>query len=83
MQAHQILLVMAVISFAATWHILTVLPDFMVRLCFFLLTHTFYRIEVRGADNLPREGAALLVCNHISFADPFLIGAAPRASFAF
>lgn len=75
MQAHQILLVMAVISFGATWHILTVLPDFMIRLCFFLLTHTFYRIEVRGADNLPRRGAALLVCNHTSFADPFLIGA--------
>jgi acyl-[acyl-carrier-protein]-phospholipid O-acyltransferase/long-chain-fatty-acid--[acyl-carrier-protein] ligase len=75
MQANQILLVMAAISFAATWHILTVLPDFMTRLCFFLLTHTFYRIEVRGAENLPRRGPALLVCNHISFADPFLIGA--------
>ena len=75
MQANQILLVMAVISFGATWHILTVLPDFMIRLCFFLLTHTFYRIEVRGAENLPRRGPALLVCNHISFADPFLIGA--------
>ena len=75
MQANQILLVMAVISFGATWHILTVLPDFMIRLCFFLLTHTFYRIEVRGAENLPRRGAALLVCNHTSFADPFLIGA--------
>ncbi len=75
MQANQILLVMAVISFGATWHILTVLPDFTIRLCFFLLTHTFYRIEVRGADNLPRRGSALLVCNHTSFADPFLIGA--------
>ncbi len=75
MQANQILLVMAVISFGATWHILMVLPDFMVRLCFFLLTHTFYRIEVRGGENLPRRGPALLVCNHISFADPFLIGA--------
>ena len=75
MQANEILLVMAVISFGATWHILTVLPDFMIRLCFFLLTHTFYRIEVRGAENLPRRGPALLVCNHTSFADPFLIGA--------
>jgi acyl-[acyl-carrier-protein]-phospholipid O-acyltransferase / long-chain-fatty-acid--[acyl-carrier-protein] ligase len=75
MQPNQILLVMAAISFGATWHILTVLPDFMIRLCFFLLTHTFYRIEVRGAENLPRRGPALLVCNHISFADPFLIGA--------
>jgi acyl-[acyl-carrier-protein]-phospholipid O-acyltransferase/long-chain-fatty-acid--[acyl-carrier-protein] ligase len=75
MHPNQVLLVMAVTSFGVTWHILTVLPDFTIRLCFFLLTHTFYRIEVRGADNLPRRGPALLVCNHISFADPFLIGA--------
>ncbi len=75
MQANQILLVMAVISFGATWHILTVLPDFMIRLCFFLLTHTFYSIDVQGRENLPRRGPALLVCNHTSFADPFLIGA--------
>jgi acyl-[acyl-carrier-protein]-phospholipid O-acyltransferase/long-chain-fatty-acid--[acyl-carrier-protein] ligase len=75
MQANQILLVMAVISFGATWHILTVLPDFLIRLCFFLLTHTFYRIEIRGGENLPHRGPALLVCNHTSFIDPFLIGA--------
>jgi acyl-[acyl-carrier-protein]-phospholipid O-acyltransferase/long-chain-fatty-acid--[acyl-carrier-protein] ligase len=72
---HQILLVMAVISFSATAYILTVLPDFMVRLCLWLLTHTFYRIEVEGREHLPKGGPALLVCNHISFVDPFLIGA--------
>jgi acyl-[acyl-carrier-protein]-phospholipid O-acyltransferase/long-chain-fatty-acid--[acyl-carrier-protein] ligase len=49
-----------------------------VRLCLWLLTHTFYRIRVRGLENLPRRGPALLVCNHISFIDPFLIGACTR-----
>ena len=83
LQANQILLVMAAISFAATWYILTVLPDFMIRLCLFLLTHTFYRIEIRGADNLPRRGPALLVCNHISFVDPFLIGACTQRFIRF
>ncbi len=72
---NQVLLVMAVISFAATAYIMTVLPDFTVRLALWLLTHTFYRIRVIGRENLPRRGAALLVCNHVSFVDPFLIGA--------
>ena len=72
---HQVLLVMAAISFAATIYIMTVLPDFTIRLCLWLLAHTFYRIKVRGAENLPRRGPALLVCNHISYVDPFLIGA--------
>jgi acyl-[acyl-carrier-protein]-phospholipid O-acyltransferase/long-chain-fatty-acid--[acyl-carrier-protein] ligase len=83
MQANQILLVMAVISFGATGHILTVLPDFVIRLCLFLLTHTFYRIEVRGGENLPRRGPALLVCNHTSFVDPFLIGACTQRFIRF
>jgi acyl-[acyl-carrier-protein]-phospholipid O-acyltransferase/long-chain-fatty-acid--[acyl-carrier-protein] ligase len=72
---NEILLVMSVISFAATAYILTVLPDFTVRLCLWLLAHTFYRIKIRGAENLPKRGPALLVCNHISYVDPFLIGA--------
>lgn len=71
----QVLLVMGLASFAATAYILTILPDFMVRLCLWLLTHTFYRIDVRSIENLPKRGGALLVCNHISFVDPFLIGA--------
>ena len=75
MPANRILLVMAVISFGATWHILTILPDFMIRLSLFLLTHTLFRIEVRGADNLPRRGPALLVGSHTSFVDPFFIAA--------
>jgi acyl-[acyl-carrier-protein]-phospholipid O-acyltransferase / long-chain-fatty-acid--[acyl-carrier-protein] ligase len=71
----KVLLVMGLASFAATAYILTILPDFMVRLCLWLLTHTFYRIDLRNIENLPRRGGALLVCNHVSFIDPFLIGA--------
>ena len=75
LQPNQVLLVMGAVSFGATVYILTVLPDFTIRLCLWLLTHTFYRIRVRGGENLPRRGPALIVCNHISFIDPFLIGA--------
>ena len=56
---------------------------FILRLCLWALTHTFYRIRVRGAENLPRRGPALLVCNHISFIDPFLIGACTRRVIRF
>jgi len=75
LQPNEILLVMAVISFAATAYIMTVLPDFTIRLCLWLLAHTFYRVRVLGGENLPKRGPALLVCNHISYVDPFLIGA--------
>src|SRR5215475_606184 len=54
------------------------LPDSLARLILWLLTHTLYRIRVRGAENLPSSGGALLVCNHISFVDAFLVGASTR-----
>ena len=70
-----VLLVVGLCTFAGTAYILHLLPDAAVRLCLWLLTHTFYRIRVRGKENLPRRGGALLVCNHMSYVDPFLIGA--------
>ncbi|HEV2689056.1 MAG TPA: AMP-binding protein, partial [Bryobacteraceae bacterium] len=83
LRPNQVLLVMALISFGATAYILTVLPDFVIRLSLFLLTHTFYRVQVRGIDNLRRNGPALLVCNHISYVDPFLIGACTQRFIRF
>jgi len=59
------------------------LSRLIVRLCLWLLAHTFYRVEVCGSENLPKSGPALLVCNHISFIDPFLLGAGIRRSICF
>jgi len=43
------------------------------------LTHTLYRIRVVGTENLPLHGPALLISNHVSFVDAFMIGASlPR-----
>lgn len=34
----------------------------------------FFRGEVRGQENLPKDGAFLIAANHLSFLDPPLIG---------
>ncbi|HZI93139.1 MAG TPA: MFS transporter, partial [Patescibacteria group bacterium] len=73
-----VVLATGLLSLAATVYILTLLPDALVRLVLWLLTHTVYRITVRGAGNLPKQGGALLVCNHISFVDAFLVGASTQ-----
>lgn len=41
------------------------------------------RLSVRGREHLPREGAVLVVCNHISQVDPPILGVAalPRKSY--
>jgi 1-acyl-sn-glycerol-3-phosphate acyltransferase len=36
-------------------------------------------IEVKGGENFPKEGPVLLVCNHVSYLDPCVVGdASPR-----
>lgn len=42
---------------------------FVLRTFFWLV----YRVEVRGAENVPREGGVLLVSNHVSYLDALLI----------
>lgn len=38
----------------------------------FLLSH-LYRVEVHGAERVPREGAVILAANHESMLDPWLL----------
>ncbi len=66
-------LVTGLASFLVVGYICRLLPDFLVRFAAWLLTHTFYRITIAGQQHVPREGGALLVCNHVSYADAFLV----------
>jgi acyl-[acyl-carrier-protein]-phospholipid O-acyltransferase/long-chain-fatty-acid--[acyl-carrier-protein] ligase len=44
-----------------------------VRLLAWAFTRTFYRVRVVGLENLPRTGPALIVCNHVSWVDGFIL----------
>ncbi len=61
------------LTVAVTACALSLVPDSLVRLLLWLLTHTFYRIRVVGRANLPPTGGALLVANHMSFADALFV----------
>lgn len=39
-----------------------------------MFAYSTFRIRVRGLENVPKEGAFLLLSNHQSFLDPVLIG---------
>lgn len=70
-----IILLIGLFTLAGTMAILYLLPDYFVRFVVWLLTNTLYRIRVVGEQNIPREGSALLICNHVSFVDALLVGA--------
>jgi len=56
----------------------TILADSLVRGFVWLVTCLFYPQRVRGLENLPRRGGALLVSNHVSFVDWILLTAAAK-----
>lgn len=69
-----ILLTFGVLTLLSSLYVLSVVPEFLVRFSLWLLTHTIYRIRIVGQENVPSRGPALLVCNHLSHVDGFLVG---------
>ena len=79
----RILLVTAVLNALVAIYIYTLVPEFLMRFLSWILVNTLYRIKVEGLERIPDEGAALLVCNHVSFMDALIIGGCVRRPVRF
>jgi len=79
----QIFLVVALLNAAVACYIYTLVPEFLMRFLIWLLMHSVYRLEKSGLDKIPEEGAAVIVCNHVSFVDALIIAAACRRPIRF
>ncbi len=66
----------AILTLVATAYSIYLLPDSLLRLVLFMVTHSIYRIRVEGRDNIPESGGALFVSNHMSLVDALLLLAA-------
>ncbi|CAK0276688.1 acyltransferase family protein [Burkholderia pseudomallei] len=74
-----IFLVTALLNVVVASYIYSLVPEFLLRFIAWALVHTFYRIRLVHAERIPDEGAALLVCNHVSYVDALVLAAAsPR-----
>ncbi len=70
----QLFLSLALMNAAVAIYIFSLVPEFTMRFITWILIHLLYRIEKTGLENIPEEGPALLVCNHVSFIDAMIIG---------
>ena len=71
--ASQIFLAIAIGTIPVLAYIVRLLPGATIRFVVWLASHTVYRVRVRGRDNLPERGGALLVANHVSWIDGILL----------
>ncbi len=74
LSADRIFLIFGGLTLVSSLYILSVVPEFTIRFVVWLLTHTVYKIRIEGAEHVPNKGPALIICNHISFVDPLLVG---------
>lgn len=71
-----IFLATAAATLSGTLWALWLLPDAFIRLVLVILTNTLYRVRLVGEGHIPQFGGAVLVPNHMSFVDGFLLMAA-------
>jgi 1-acyl-sn-glycerol-3-phosphate acyltransferase len=75
----ELFLVTAVLNALVALYIFSLVPEFLMRFLAWLLIHTIHRVHTVDVDRIPDEGPAVLVCNHVSYVDAIVIGAAsPR-----
>lgn len=71
--------VAALCNAAVALYIYGLIPEFLLRFLAWLLVHGAYRLRIDGEENIPENGPAVLVCNHVSLVDVLIImSASPR-----
>ncbi len=75
----QIFLLTGVANAVVAGYIFLLVPEYLLRFLAWVVSQVMYRFCIEGAQHIPADGPALLVCNHVSFIDPVLLMAAsPR-----
>jgi 1-acyl-sn-glycerol-3-phosphate acyltransferase len=79
----QLFLAISLMNLAVNAYIFKIVPEFTMRFLIWMLSHSMYRVRHQNLEVIPEEGAAVLVCNHVSFVDALLIGGAVRRPVRF
>ncbi|MDQ1815967.1 MFS transporter [Massilia sp. CCM 9210] len=75
----EMFLATAILNAIVALYIFSLVPEFLMRFLAWMLIHTIHRVKTVDVDRIPDEGPAVLVCNHVSYVDAIVIGAAsPR-----
>jgi 1-acyl-sn-glycerol-3-phosphate acyltransferase len=79
----QLFILAAVLNAAVAVYIYSLVPEFLMRFLIWILVSIMYRVRVRGLEHIPERGPVLIVCNHVSFMDPLVIGGSVRRPVRF
>ncbi|WP_154224068.1 MFS transporter [Marinicella rhabdoformis] len=83
MSIPQLFLITTLLHVIVCLYIFTVVPEFLMRLVAWFLVSMVYRVKTTGLDNIPTDGPVVLVCNHVTFVDPMILGGRIRRPVRF
>ncbi|WP_309045642.1 MFS transporter [Marinobacter sediminicola] len=76
-------LVLSIMNLIVAGFVYQQVPEFALRFIVWILSHTIYRVRHEGLRQIPEEGPVLLVCNHVTYMDAFIIAGAVRRPIRF
>jgi len=76
-------LILAMLNILVALYIFRQVPEFSMRFLVWLFSHSIYRVRHQGLEHVPDRGAAILVCNHVSYFDALLLAGAIRRPIRF
>ncbi len=79
----ELLVIVAVLNAIVALYIYTLVPEFFMRFIVWMLIHSVYHVRKQGLDNIPEKGAAVMVCNHVSYVDALIIAGCIRRPMRF
>ncbi len=79
----QLFLIIAILNAVVAIYIYSLLPEFLMRFLAWLVITVVYRIRPQGLENIPSSGPAVVVCNHVSYMDPIILGGSVRRPMRF
>ncbi|MDX1506836.1 MAG: MFS transporter [Woeseiaceae bacterium] len=79
----ELFLVLAGLNALVAIYIYGLLPEFLMRFLAWIIISFVYRIRPTGLDNIPDTGPAVVVCNHVSYVDPIILGGSIRRPMRF
>lgn len=79
----ELFVIIAVLNALVAIYIYSLLPEFLMRFLAWIVINVIYRLRPAGLDNIPDTGPAVVVCNHVSFMDPIILGGSVRRPMRF
>ena len=79
----ELFLATAILNAIVAVYIFSLLPEFLMRFLAWMIVSVVYRIRPAGTENIPDKGPAIVVCNHVSYMDPIILGGSIRRPMRF